>query len=178
MKRLFVTTLATALTLAAPTAFASDTAKLYLQGTVSAATWLNISATNTSSLTNGALETVTVTIPEAALITAGQNQIANIAYVFESCNDLDGYTVKAISTHNGNLTRGDASTAGTPAIAYALTYAGTNVDLTGATPVSNVGAMTTAVRGASKAVGIKVTGNANALAGTYQDTVTFTITAK
>ncbi|WP_413291938.1 hypothetical protein ACLSU7_10965 [Bdellovibrio sp. HCB185ZH] len=167
-----ITALMASVVVAAP-AFAATQATLKLTGSVPASTYISIASTNVET---GAVEQA-YTIDSAKLTTAGSNTVDNIAYVFETSNRKAGYTVTASSAHNGKLTMDDSNASDAAAINYALIYNGQEKSLSSSQTVTDVSSLTQKTT-ATKSVGLKITGNANALEGTYKDTVTFTITAK
>ena len=162
----------TTLAMAAP-AFAANQATLKLTGSVPASTYITISSTNVDS---GATDT-SYTIDSSKLTTAGSNTVSNIAYVFETSNRKAGYTVTASSAHAGKLTMDDSSAADAASISYSLLYGSDEKTLSSVQTVTDISSLTSKTTN-TKAVGLKITGNANALEGTYKDTITFTITAK
>lgn len=165
---------ASAMTVAIATpAFAANQATLKLTGSVPASTYITIASTNVET---GATDT-TYTIDSTKLTTAGTNTVSNIAYVFETSNRKAGYTVTASSSHAGKLTMDDSSASDAAAISYSLLYGSDEKSLSSAQTVTDISSLTQKTT-TPKAVGLKITGNANALEGTYKDTITFTITAK
>lgn len=154
-------------------AFAASQATLKLTGSVPASTYITVASSNVET---GATDT-TYTIDSSKLTTAGANTVSNIAYVFETSNRKAGYTVTASSAHSGKLTMDDSSASDAASISYALLYGSDEKSLTSTQTVTDVSSLTQKTTN-TKAVGLKITGNANALEGTYKDTITFTITAK
>ncbi|WP_413559397.1 hypothetical protein [Bdellovibrio sp. HCB209] len=167
-----ITALMASVVVAAP-AFAATQATLKLTGSVPASTYITIASTNVET---GAVEQ-SYTIDSAKLTTSGSNNVDNIAYVFETSNRKSGYTVTASSAHNGKLTLDDSSASDAAAISYALMYNGQEKSLSSSQTVTDISSLTGKTTN-TKSVGLKITGNPNALEGTYKDTVTFTITAK
>jgi hypothetical protein len=105
-----------------------------------------------------------------------------IAFVWEFCNDTDGYTV-SVSSANG-VADGANSGVMTGAVAsedlsYSLTYGGASVGfVNGSAQVTDESSKTPDV-GAGKAIDITFDGStSNLAADSYQDTLTFTIAAK
>lgn len=167
-----ITALMATVVVSAP-AFAATQATLKLTGSVPASTYITIASTNVET---GAVEQA-YTIDSSKLTTTGTNQVDNIAYVFETSNRKAGYTVTAASAHNGKLTMDDSNASDAAAINYSLIYNGQEKSLSSSQTVTDVSSLSQKTT-ATKSVGLKITGNANALEGTYKDTVTFTITAK
>ncbi len=107
-------------------------------------------------------------------ITAGESA-KNVASVAESSNDISGYKIQMYSANGGQL-----QLAGQPSkyTTYQISYAGGSYTTPplAASPstvknVSSLSALTTA----NSAVAVNVTAYPTALAGTYSDTVTFSI---
>ena len=96
----------------------------------------------------------------------------NVASVAETSNDSLGYKINAKSANGGSLKNGSFS------VPFTITYnGGSAVSLTTSDQqvkgISSLAKLTTN----SSAVTVTTTANANLVAGTYSDTVTFTIVA-
>jgi hypothetical protein len=114
--------------------------------------------------------TVAVTDAGAQLnILSGSSNVA-VGSVVENCNDGAGYTITVASSNNGTL---KSSATGAQAVAYTTSYDGTNGS--GASfAVSRSGAQFNK----TSAVSVTVPANAQAIAGSYADTLTITIAGK
>ncbi|MDG3444449.1 spore coat protein U domain-containing protein [Nitrospirillum amazonense] len=114
--------------------------------------------------------TVAVTDAGATLnILSGSSNVA-VGSVVENCNDGAGYTITVASANNGTL---KSSATGAQAISYTTSYDGTNGS--GASfAVTRSGAQFNK----TSAVSVTVPANAQAIAGSYSDTLTITIAGK
>ncbi|MEE3623332.1 hypothetical protein UCD39_04935 [Nitrospirillum sp. BR 11752] len=114
--------------------------------------------------------TVAVTDAGATLnILSGSSNVA-VGSVVENCNDGAGYTITVASANNGTL---KSSATGAQAISYTTTYDGT----------SGSGSSFAVTRSGAQfnktaAVSVTVPANAQAIAGSYADTLTITIAGK
>lgn len=100
----------------------------------------------------------------------------NIGQIEENCNYTGGYTIKASSPTAGNLVNTINPSLQT---SYSLSVEGGLSNVTpgvAPTPVRSVGALSSPAVGVMKNVVVNVTPYATALAGTYEDTLTVTIT--
>jgi hypothetical protein len=95
-----------------------------------------------------------------------------VATVQEKSNSSSGYKITIDSTYNGKLVRAG----GTEYVAYTMTYGGQNVDLTTNYEITN---LASAAVSNNKDIKISYTGipEDQLVAGSYGDTVTFTISA-
>ncbi|MCO4756063.1 MAG: fimbrial protein, partial [Bacteriovoracaceae bacterium] len=107
-------------------------------------------------------------------IVAGESALL-VATVEEKSNDLDGYTVKMSSTNGGKLVHGTDATKSTT---YQISYDGAapQAPATTDSTVKVSGALAGLTTDTSN-VNVSVDAYAQAPAGTYSDTVTFTIEA-
>lgn len=99
----------------------------------------------------------------------------DVATIDEASNDPSGYTVTLASSNSGALKNGNIGS-----VNYTAKYAGTSVTLSStAQTITNAGTTTSTVS-ASKTLSVSYSGQAlsNLMAGTYSDTLTFTIAAK
>ncbi|MDE1145300.1 MAG: hypothetical protein PW843_01620 [Azospirillaceae bacterium] len=113
---------------------------------------------------------VTVTDNNASLnILAGSSNV-QVGSVVETCNDGAGYTITVASANGGAL---KSSATGAQAVAYTTNYDGTNGSGSSFT-VTRSGAQF----GKTAALYVTVPANAQAIAGTYNDTLTVTIAGK
>ncbi|TWB12999.1 spore coat protein U-like protein [Nitrospirillum amazonense] len=118
------------------------------------------------------LQTCTVAVTDAGAtlnILSGSSNVA-VGSVVENCNDGAGYTITVASSNNGTL---KSSATGAQAIGYTTSYDGTN---------GSGGSFTVTRSGAqfnkTSNVSVTVPANAQAIAGSYADTLTITITGK
>ena len=145
-------------TTAAASAFAATTGGITLQGTIAPATAI----------------TVTGTAPYNSLDLNTTQTNLLVANVREVNNTSTGYTVKLSSANNGLLANGAADS-----IAYTATYNDSAVSLT-STPVAvTQSAPQNVVVNTQKPFKISYTGvtDDSKMAGSYTDTLTFTISA-
>ncbi|MDE1145301.1 MAG: hypothetical protein PW843_01625 [Azospirillaceae bacterium] len=114
--------------------------------------------------------TVAVTDNNATLnILAGSSNV-QVGSVVENCNDGAGYTITVASANNGAL---KSSANGAQAVTYTTNYDGTNGSGSSFT-VSRSGAQFAK----TAAMYVTVPANAQAIAGSYADTLTITIAGK
>ncbi|MDE1148405.1 MAG: hypothetical protein PW843_17600 [Azospirillaceae bacterium] len=114
--------------------------------------------------------TVAVTDSNATLnILAGSSNV-QVGSVVENCNDGAGYTITVASANNGSL---KSSATGAQAINYTTTYDGTNGSGSSFT-VTRSGAQFAK----TAAMYVTVPASAQAIAGSYADTLTVTIAGK
>lgn len=151
---------------------------LILTVLTSTATYAASSGTLTLSGVVAAVNDITVT-PNGSNntslnILAGESA-KNVASVLESSNDINGYKIQMYSANGGQL-----QLAGQPSkfTAYQVSYNGGSYTTppVAASPatVKNVSSLS-ALSNATSAVAVNVTALPTALAGTYSDTVTFSI---
>ncbi|MEA1651479.1 hypothetical protein UAJ10_21000 [Nitrospirillum sp. BR 11164] len=113
--------------------------------------------------------TVAVTDAQTQLnILAGSNNVT-VGSVVETCNDGAGYTITVASTNGGSL-RGTSPTV--PPVSYTTIYDGQSG--TGTVNVTR----SSAQFGKTATVAVTVPANAQAIAGSYSDTLTITIAGK
>ena len=150
--------LITAIATAASTAFAALTGSITVSGSVPAATAVvvtGVAGYNALDLTTSATD-------------------LSVASVREINNTTGGYTVTAASSNSGQLKNGSLGS-----VAYTAKYNGTSFSLS-STPVTvTTGAASNTVVNVVKSLQISYTGQSaqNLMAGTYSDTLTFTIAA-
>ncbi|ASG23492.1 hypothetical protein Y958_13870 [Nitrospirillum viridazoti CBAmc] len=114
--------------------------------------------------------TVAVTDAGATLnILSGSSNVA-VGSVVENCNDGAGYTITVASANNGTL---KSSATGAQAVSYTTTYDGTNGSGS-SFAVTRSGAQFNKTSNVS----VTVPANAQAIAGSYADTLTITIAGK
>ncbi|WP_044558557.1 hypothetical protein [Azospirillum sp. B4] len=114
--------------------------------------------------------TVAVTDANATLnILSGSSNVA-VGSVVENCNDGAGYTITVASANNGTL---KSSATGASAISYTTSYDGTNGSGQSFT-VTRSGAQFNKTANVS----VTVPASAQAIAGSYADTLTITIAGK
>ncbi|MEA1674405.1 hypothetical protein [Nitrospirillum sp. BR 11163] len=114
--------------------------------------------------------TVAVTDAGAQLnILSGSSNVA-VGSVVENCNDGAGYTITVASANNGTL---KSSATGAQAISYTTSYDGTNGSGS-SFAVTRSGAQFNKTSNVS----VTVPANAQAIAGSYADTLTITIAGK
>ena len=140
--------------------FAGTTATLNLKGTVAAITEISVAADAAA---------------QALAITVGSSNL-KIATVSETCNDKDGYDIFMSSLNGGKLVHSVDSTKST---SYQIAYGGAALAVPSITPskIKTVNSLSGLTTNASD-VKITVTSAPNAVAGDYNDTLTFTIAAK
>ncbi|WP_207480619.1 spore coat protein U domain-containing protein [Arenibaculum pallidiluteum] len=132
------------------TALAATSGTIRLNGTVSAT--CSIAVTDGNQTLN---------------LTGGEND-KQVGTVVESCNSGAGYTVTVSSSNGGQLRNGNAT------VGYTLRYDTQSGNLNGPLAVSRDQAQF----GKTVTVGVSLPANANAVAGSYSDTVTISIAAK
>ncbi|MBC7397095.1 MAG: fimbrial protein [Bdellovibrionales bacterium] len=146
------------LLLVSSAAQAATTGTLSLSGTIANVISIAVAAA-------GAASTLDLTATQTNLV---------VATVTENSNSNTGYTISARSTNTGTIKHATA----TDNVAYTMKYAGgtatslTTVDQTVKT--QSTGGVYSAV---SSSVSVSYTGNASLRAGSYSDTITFTIAA-
>ncbi len=141
-------------------AFAGTTASLFLKGTVAAITEISVAADPAA---------------QALAISVGSSNL-KVATVSETCNDKDGYDIFMSSLNGGKLVH---SVDNTKSTSYQIAYGGAALVAPSITPnkiktVNSLSGLTTN----TSDVKITVTSAPNAVAGDYNDTLTFTIAAK
>jgi spore coat protein U-like protein len=146
---------AAAFTLASGLSFAQTSANLELQGTVAVNCTIK----------------VTPTAKATTLDLVGGESATHVADVTETCNSPTGYDVAIRSVNAGQLVPSFAG--GTPA-SYELAYE----DAAGSIADGMKSSRDNAEFGRVVALNLTMTGNAQALAGRYNDTVQLTIAAK
>ena len=114
--------------------------------------------------------TVAVTDAGATLNILSGSSAVQVGSVVENCNDGAGYTITVASANNGTL---KSSATGASAISYTTSYDGT----------SGSGASFAVTRSGAQfnktsAMSVTVPANAQAIAGSYADTLTVTIAGK
>ena len=142
------------------TAFAaSDSGTLVLQGTVLEATEI----------------TITPTASATTLDLSASPSDLNVASVNEKTNSVTGYTVTLTSANDGEL----VNTPGNDSLAYTATYDGAAVSLSSTTPATITNQTTPGAYDVDKDFDISYSGKpaAEMTAGTYTDTLTFTISS-
>ena len=139
-------------------AFAATTGSVTIQGTV--ATVVAITVTGTTPFNALDLTTTQANLP--------------VANVVEQSNDALGYKVTMSSANAGTLKNGTAGS-----VAYTAKYNATTVTLSATPQNVTTAPATTTVVNVTKPLTISYTGAAAAsmMAGTYSDTLTFTIAA-
>lgn len=143
-----------ALLLFASSALAASSGSLVLSGSVATNCSLSVNSNNTN------------------LDIVGGESNKLVATISENCNDPNGYKVSVSSSNNGYLVNGNTKTP------YALSYdGGPAVSLISNQVAKTVNSLTSATSTASN-VSVNVTALTNALAGTFSDTLIFTITAE
>jgi len=146
-------------------AFAATSGNLTLTGTVAQ----NLSITVTPAAVASALD-----------LTTAQNNLA-VATITEVSNSHLGYTVTVSSANavSASSSTPDFTSATSPdTLAYSLTYGGTPVAFTSGIATVTTATAKTPAGGVSNTLGLTYDGStANLSAGTYSDTLTFTITA-
>ncbi|MDE1145237.1 MAG: spore coat protein U domain-containing protein [Azospirillaceae bacterium] len=116
--------------------------------------------------------TVSVTDSNATLdLVNGQNSLT-VGSVTEQCNAGNGYTVSVASANSGVLKSSSSTT--TTSVPYNLTYDSNTASKTGTLTADR----TTATQNRQGTLAVSLPGNAQAVAGHYQDTVTVSIAAK
>jgi hypothetical protein len=157
MKRSILATLVMA---AATSTYAASTGTLTLSGNVAAVNDITVTPNGTNN---------------TSLNIMGGESGKNVASVTEVSNDINGYKIQIHSANGGQL-----QLAGQPSkyTTYQISYAGgsyTTPPLS-ASPVTikNVSSLS-ALTSSTSAVAVNVAAYPTALAGTYSDTVTFTI---
>ncbi|MDZ5646171.1 spore coat protein U domain-containing protein [Nitrospirillum sp. BR 11828] len=126
----------------------------------------------TIQLNSTVAQTCTVAVTDAGAtlnILSGSSNVA-VGSVVENCNDGAGYTITVASANNGTL---KSSATGAQAISYTTSYDGT----------SGSGSSFAVTRSGAQfnktaAVSVTVPANAQAIAGSYADTLTITIAGK
>ncbi len=144
--------------LMASVSFAASTGNLTLSGTVTATYNITITPDGTNNTTLNIL--------------AGES-LKSVADVLEESNDPAGYKIQATSANNGKLKNGTVDE-----VSYQVKYgAGSLTSLT--TSAQTLFTSSTLSSPASNSQNVKVsfTGKPTALAGTFSDTVTFSISA-
>lgn len=101
----------------------------------------------------------------------GQNSLT-VGSVTEQCNAGNGYTVSVASANSGVLKSSSSTT--TTSVPYNLTYDSNTASKTGTLTADR----TTATQNRQGTLAVSLPGNAQAVAGHYQDTVTVSIAAK
>lgn len=105
-----------------------------------------------------------------------------IAVVFETCNDADGYTVTMVSTNGDGADANTGVLLGTDegeTLTYTVSYNESAISLTDGTAVVTDASSKTAASGVGKILRVTYDGSSSNLAAdTYTDTLTFSIAAK
>ncbi|ASG19730.1 hypothetical protein [Nitrospirillum viridazoti] len=129
-------------------------------------------ASGTIQLNSSVAQTCTVAVTDAGAtlnILSGSSNVA-VGSVVENCNDGAGYTITVASANNGTL---KSSATGAQAVSYTTTYDGTNGSGS-SFAVTRSGAQFNKTSNVS----VTVPANAQAIAGSYADTLTITIAGK
>lgn len=156
MKKIMLATLV----LSSFSVIAGTTATLNLKGTVAAVTEISVAADAAA---------------QALTIASGSSNL-KIATVSETCNDKDGYDIFMSSINGGKLIH---SLDATKSTGYQIAYGSAAMTIPSTTPtkIKTVSSLSGLTTNASD-VKITVTSAPNAVAGDYNDTLTFTIAAK
>jgi len=115
--------------------------------------------------------TVAVTDLNQTLNLTGGESNKQVGTVVENCNSGTGYNITVSSSNGGTLT---APGNGTQPINYTASYDGQSGSLSGSLVVARQNAQFNK----SAALSVTIPANAQAIAGSYSDTVTITIASK
>lgn len=138
---------------------AATTGTLSLSGTVGATISISVDSSNGNA---------------AALDLSTTQTTLNIATVTENSNSSSGYTISAKSTNGSSLNHSSLP----DNVPYTIKYAGGSaVTLTTSNQTVKTQATGGVYSGVTSAVTIQYTGTTSIAAGTYTDTITFTIAA-
>lgn len=147
---------------------AATTATLTITGTVNPILYIGFDVAGSTTVN-------TLTLTSSQLLTGFTNVSAGTMY--EVTNDAShNYNITVTSTNAGKLKH---STVATSVVAYTMTYGSLFTNSSLSSPVSNVvntSAYTSSTTN-NRAIGVSSGGNANALAGVYSDTITFTVSS-
>ena len=114
--------------------------------------------------------TVGVTDMNQSLNLTGGESNKSVGSIVENCNSGTGYNITVSSSNAGKL----KAASGTAEISYTVGYDGQSGGLTSNMTVARSGAQFSK----TSALNVTVPANAQAIAGSYSDTVTITIAAK
>lgn len=135
--------------------------------------------TGSLSLSGAVTEGISIVVDSsngnaAALDLSTSQSTLNIATITENSNSSTGYTISAKSTNAGKLKHSSLS----DNVPYTIKYAGgAAVTLTTSDQVVKTQSTGGVYTGVSSPVTIQYTGSSGISAGTYSDTITFTIAA-
>lgn len=144
----------------------STTATLTITGTVNSILYVGFDSA-------GATTTNTVTLTSAQLLGGFTNISAGTIYEVTN-NAANNYSITVTSANAGKIKH---SSVNSSFVSYTMSYGSLFTDTALTSPVANT-IDTSAYTGLttnSRAVSISSSGNANALAGSYSDTVTFVV---
>ena len=147
---------------------AATTATLTINGTVNTILYVGFDAT-------GATTTNTVNLTSSQMLTGFTNVSAGTIYEVTN-NAANNYSITVTSQNAGKIVHGSV---GSSFVNYTMTYGTLFTDTALTSPVANT-INTSAYTGLTtntRAVSISSSGNSNALAGSYSDTVTFVVAA-
>lgn len=147
---------------------------LWVSGSALAASSGTLDVRGVVAVVNSIVVTPNGTNNTSLNITGGESN-KNIASVAETSNDNDGYIIQMSSANAGKLVHSTDSSKKTN---YTVSYGGGSFGAPANTPstvktVSNLSGLTTN----TSAVLVNVTAYPSAIAGTYSDTITFSIVA-
>lgn len=115
--------------------------------------------------------TIAATAKAASLDLQAGEQNVSVGVVTEDCNSSNGYTVSVNSQHGGQLRSGDASA---PLARYTASYD----DAAGSIAAGLTAKRKSAFFGRTVNLVVSVPANAQAIAGSYSDSITVVIAAK